>query len=383
MKWSLRIARIRGIDIRVHATFVLILLLGAVHYGVPYGGAGAVFGVLFMLALFACVVLHELGHSLVAQQLGVSVKEILLLPIGGVARLSREPSLPLHELLIAIAGPLVNVVLSAALVLVALLSWGPGWFADGAIVQAALGAPSLATMLSSLLFANVALAVFNMLPALPMDGGRVFRALLAMALGKLRATIIAATVGQVMAAGLALFGLASSNVVLVLIGAFVFFGASQERASARAQNALSGLGAGEVVDGRALVLSPGDLLGVVAHHAVRAPQAHFAVVHGDRVVGTLSRDDMLRLLSTEGPMAYVAGVMQRELAEIDASTPLNDVRSRLMELGGRPLIVRGPYGYVGLLGMEDLARAAMTSHVLRDRALAPAPVPAPSRDSLF
>ncbi len=230
-------------------------------------------------------------------------------------------------------------------------------------------------------FVNVALALFNMLPALPMDGGRVFRALLAMLLGKLPATVIAATVGQLMAAGLALFGLFQGNVILALIGAFVFFGASQERAAARAAQTLSGLGAGQVVDPRAIVLSPGDLLGVALHHAVRAPQTHFAVVHGDRVIGTLSREEMLRHLHTLGPLTYVAGVMQRELAEVDATMPLSEVRLRLLELGGRPVVVNGPYGYLGLIGIEDLARAAMMATALRVRAASRTPVP--SRDSLF
>jgi Zn-dependent protease len=382
MKWSFRVARVSGIDIRVHATFALILLIGAAHWGFPYGAPGAVFGAVFMLALFACVALHELGHSLVAQRFGVSVKEILLLPIGGVARLGKEPSQPIHELLIAVAGPLVNVVIAAVLVVGSVLSWGPGWFADGSFGRAALAGPSLATFVASLLFSNLALAVFNMIPALPMDGGRVFRAILAMLLGKLRATYIAATVGQIMSAGLALLGLVSGNVILVLIGAFVFFGASQERAAARAAQNLAGLGAGQVVDPRALVLSPGDLLGVALHQAVRASQAHFAVVHGDRVVGTLSREDMLRHLHARGPMAYVAGVMQPELVEVDAAMPLSEVRTRLLELGGaRPVVVRGPFGYLGLLGIEDLARAAMMSEALRARAAHP--VPAPSRDSMF
>lgn len=381
MKWSVRVASVSGIDIRVHASFALILLVGAIQWGLPHGGLGALFGVLFMLALFACVALHELGHSLVAQRFGVAVREILLLPIGGVARLSREPSRPVHELLIALAGPLVNVVIAFAIAASALVVFGTDWFSSGAFLTAAIGPPSLATMVASLLIANVALAVFNMLPALPMDGGRVFRALLAMLLGKLKATLIAATVGQLMAAGLAVFGLFQGNVILALIGAFVFFGASQERAAARATQTLSGLGAGEVVDPRAIVLAPGDLLGVALHHAVRAPQAHFAVIQGDRVIGTLSRAEMLQNLHTLGPLTYVAGVMQRELAEVDAAMPLSEVRLRLLELGGRPVVVNGPYGYVGLLGIEDLARAAMMASALRVRAASRTPVP--SRDSLF
>jgi CBS domain-containing protein len=136
----------------------------------------------------------------------------------------------------------------------------------------------------------------------------------------------------------------------------------------------------EIVD-RAIVLAPGDLLGIALHHAVRAPQSYFAVVHGDTVVGTLSREDMLHHVHALGPATYVAGVMQRELAEVDASMPLSEVRARLIELGGRPVVVRGPYGFVGLLGIEDLARAAMMAHALRARA--GHATPAPSRDSMF
>jgi Zn-dependent protease len=124
MKLSLRLARVSGIDIRVHATFVLVLVFGAVQFGQLHGSSGAWFGAFFMCCLFACVALHELGHSLVAQQLGVRVREIVLLPIGGVARLSGDPKTPLHELLIAIAGPLVNVVLAALGLGVALVAFG-------------------------------------------------------------------------------------------------------------------------------------------------------------------------------------------------------------------------------------------------------------------
>ena len=131
MRWSLRVARVRGIDIRVHATFVFLLLLGAVQWGLPHGALGAVFGVLLLSAVFACVALHELGHSVVAQSVGVGVREILLLPIGGVARLNKDPSRPVHELLIAVAGPAVNVVLAVVLFLSGRVFFGSAWFEDG------------------------------------------------------------------------------------------------------------------------------------------------------------------------------------------------------------------------------------------------------------
>ncbi len=367
MKWSLRIARVSGIDIKVHASFLLVVLYFAAMFGSPHGLPGAAFGAAVVITLFACVVLHELGHSLVAQRLGVSVREIILLPIGGLARLGREPSTPLHELVIAIAGPLVNVVIAIALGGLALALYGPSGMFSREFFDSALGPPSLTGLLSSLLWANVALAVFNMIPALPMDGGRVFRALLAMAVGKPKATRVAATVGQLLAAGLAVLGIYAGNLILALIAAFVFLGASQERMSAQVTQAVRGLCAGEVCDPNAITLMPGDMIGTAVDHLLRSPQSHFAVVHGDHLVGTLSRDEVLAAAGAVGLGAFVAGVMRRDIVEIDAATPLDELRPVLIELGGRPVAVFGPHGFVGVLGYDDVSRIASLAAALERR----------------
>ncbi len=358
MSWALRIATVRGIAIRVHVTFLLIVGLGAFEWGATHGMRGAVFGAVLVCSLFFCVALHELGHSVVAQELGVSVKEILLLPIGGVARLGREPKTPLHELFIAVAGPLVNVVLAVVLGVVGLVALGTQWFTSGGFLESLIAPPSLTTLLSTLLIGNIALAVFNMIPALPMDGGRVFRALLSLVLGKPRATTIAATVGQMFALGLAFLGIFGRNPILAIIGAFVFIGAAQERSASRLMTALQGLRAGDAVDPRALVLEPGDFLGVAVQNAMRSSQSHFAVVLGDRVVGSVSREAILAIARRSGPMVYVAAIMQRDVEEVGAETPLADVRIRLMERGGRPVLVVSHAGPLGLLAMDDLVRAA-------------------------
>ncbi|MBK7584184.1 MAG: site-2 protease family protein [Myxococcales bacterium] len=364
MNFSWRIASVRGIAIRVHVTFLLVVALGGFEWGVSHGALGALFGAVLVCLLFACVALHELGHSLVAQRLGVSVREILLLPIGGVARLGREPKSALDELLIAVAGPLVNVVIACLLVGASLLHAGSAWFAGGGFVRSLVAPPSAATLVAVLISANVALAVFNMIPALPMDGGRVFRALLTFVFGKLKATNIAATVGQVIAAGLAIFGLLSANLILVFIGVFVFMGAAQERSTARALSALAGLSAGDAVDTRALCLEPGDMLGVAMQHALRSGQPFYPVVLGERLVGNISREEILRAVRRSGPLTFVAGVMSRDLEEVDLTEPLTEVRSRLIERGGRPLVVRGPHGPLGLISLDDLARAASMADLL-------------------
>jgi Zn-dependent protease/CBS domain-containing protein len=367
MKWSLRIARVSGIDIKVHASFLLVVVYFAAMFGSPHGLLGAAFGTAVVLTLFACVVLHELGHSLVAQRFGVSVREIILLPIGGLARLGREPSRPFDELVIAVAGPLVNVVIAVALMGVAIALYGPSMLFSRQFFDSALGPPSFTGLLSSLLWANVALAVFNMIPALPMDGGRVFRALLAMVVGKPKATRIAATVGQLLAAGLAVIGIYVGNLILALIAAFVFLGASQERVNSQVTEAVRGLSAGEVCDPNAITLVPGDMVGSAVDHLLRTPQGHFAVVHGDHLVGTLSRDEVLAAAGAVGLGAFVAGVMRRDVVQIDAGVPLDELRHMFMELGGRPVAVFGPHGFMGLLGYEDVSRIASLAAALERR----------------
>jgi len=358
MQFSWRIARVRGIAIRVHATFGLVVALGAVEWGLSHGARGVLFGALLVCCLFTCVALHELGHSLVAQYFGVHVREILLLPIGGVARLGREPKTALHELLIALAGPLVNLVLAILLGLGMLALVGSSWFVHGGLSHSLMAPPSATTLVAALISANVALAVFNMIPALPMDGGRVFRALLSFFFGKLRATNIAAAVGQLLSAVLAAVGLYSSNLILVFIGVFVFFGAAQERNTAMVMGRLAGLSAGDAVDARAVTLEPGELIGMAMQHALRSAQPQYAVMLGDRIVGVIRREDLLDAVRRHGPLTFVAGVMQRDLEEVEATAPLSDVRTRLIERGGQPLLVRAGAEVVGLIGLEDVARAA-------------------------
>jgi Zn-dependent protease/CBS domain-containing protein len=370
MSWSIRVARVSGIDIKVHATFLLIVLWGAYSFGKQAGLRGALFGAMMVCCLFTCVVLHELGHSLVAQRFGVRVREILLLPIGGVARLLREPEKPWHELLIAVAGPAVNVVIVLALGVLLVLGFPPGYL-GGDPAGMKVFEPSLRTFLWWMFSGNIVLAVFNLIPALPMDGGRVLRSAMAMVVGRPRATNIAGFIGQVLAAGLVAHGLTSKQPFLALIGGFVFLGATQERMAVEANSAVSGLRAGDVCAPNAILLSPGDALGAVIELMMRTTQLNFAVVHGASVVGILTRDDALRVVRQYGPGAYIAAVMHRDLAEVDPNTPLEEVRNRLMEREGRPVVVRGGSGYLGVLGLEDIGRVGNIATALKRGGLSP------------
>jgi Zn-dependent protease/predicted transcriptional regulator len=366
MKWAVRIARISGIDIRVHATFAIALLIGALQAGHHFGIGGAWFGVVLVSSLFLCITLHELGHSLVAQRCGVEVREIVLLPIGGMARLGSEPKKPLHELLIAVAGPLVNLLIAGLL-----LPFIPhGRMLQGGAMS--LGSePSLPALLTFLFAGNLILAAFNMIPALPMDGGRVLRALLSFPLGKARATRISATIGQIIAAGFVWLGFTGQGPMLVLIGVFVFMAAAQERTHATAGEALSDLRAGEVCDSNAVAFSADEGLGNAVDTILRSHQTQFAVVYGQRVMGVISRDDILRAVPRLGLRAPVAMAMRREFEVIDPELPLDVARAKIMENNGRPLVVMThdpDQGAVllGVLAGEDLLRiSALTDRLAR------------------
>ena len=360
MRWSFRIARVSGIDVRVHVTFALALIFFALNLGAPQGLRGAAFGALLICALLACLALHELGHSLVAQRLGVSVTEILLLPIGGVARLASEPRKQRHELMIALAGPLIN--LAIALILLFALNQYRIPLDPSALMS--MSEPSLRGLLRALFWGNAILSLFNLLPGLPMDGGRVFRALLSLSLGRSRATQIAAAVGQVIAIVLLSIAFKKDWGPLALVAMFVFVGAARERAAVRASELLSELRAGEVCDPNAVVFQPQEQVGHVLDTLVRSPQAHFAVFYGKEMVGTIGREQVLLSAPRVGLDAPLSSLMRREFFAVDAGTPLDEVRRRLLELAGRPVVVRSLSGYAGVLGFEDLQRITLVAERL-------------------
>mgnify|MGYP001070380470 FL=1 len=375
MKWSFPIARVSGIDIKVHATFAAILALGAFQWGFPKGLegeaslAGAVFGMGLMILLFTCVVLHELGHSLVAQKFGLTVREIVLLPIGGIARLEKNPEKPLHELLIAAAGPLVNVALAILLFFIGGIAVNFGALEGRTLLEAPSGPPSLAVLWAWLFTANVALALFNMIPAFPMDGGRVLRAALALKMGFSRATRIATSVGQAIAFAFGVFGVVTGNFILVLVAFFVFMGAGQERAEEQARTVLTTLRVGDAYNRYALTLAPGDHVSKVVDYILTSYQPDFAVVQGGHLLGVVTRDEVLKTLASEVTDLYVAGVMKREVLTVDASQGLDDVRRLMGEKGERIVAVNRGEDFLGLVSAEDIAEALVVSSFvqLRDR----------------
>ena len=230
MKWSFPIARIFGTQLRIHITFFLLLI----WVGFAFAGEGdwtdGLTGVVFVLALFVCVILHEFGHALTARVYGIKTPDITLLPIGGVARLERMPKEPTHELLVALAGPAVNLVI-AAILFVILQAGTP-------FREAYMKLDSLSGFFGSLMLINIWLVLFNLIPAFPMDGGRVLRALLATRLPYAKATNVAAWIGQSLAFAGGLIGFILPAPILILIAFFVFFAASAEASAAKTQEQL-------------------------------------------------------------------------------------------------------------------------------------------------
>lgn len=363
MRSAFRLLRVAGIDIKVHFTFPLVLVLGAFQWA-DHGTSGAVFGALLMLSLFVCVVLHELGHSLVAQRFGIDVREIILLPIGGVAMLGRMPRRPLHELLIAVAGPLVNVVIAGALI--AYLGTSGQLSLDGQdMVNLSKAGPSTETFLKWLLAANVSLVVFNLLPAFPMDGGRILRAILAMFMGFSRATRLATGIGQMLALALGLFAIFNGQILLAFVAAFVFLGAGQERAVEEARVLLSTLRLGDAYNKHALVLVPGDSVHRVIDYLLTSYQPDFAVVLGGRLLGIVTRDVVLQSLASGHEDDYVAGVMKREVLQLSANLSLAQAREQMAEQGAHVAAVFEGERFLGLVNQDDINEALRITAFLR------------------
>ena len=346
MKWSTRIGRFAGIDVYVHATFLILLgWVALVHWRAGQNVAAAVAGVAFVLAMFACVVLHEFGHALTARRFGIKTRDITLLPIGGLARLERMPDDPKQELWVALAGPAVNVVIALALFVALQIT---GTVAPLESLGVAGG-----SFLARLMLVNVFLVGFNMLPAFPMDGGRVLRAMLAIRMDYLRATQIAASIGQGMAFLFGLLGL-FFNPFLVFIAWFVWIGAGQEAAMTQMKAALGGIPLERAMITDFRTLAPDDSLAHAVELLLAGAQQDFPVVESGVVVGILTRADLFTALARQEQQCRVGEVMRRKFLIADASEMIDGAFQRLQEHECHTIpVVRGGT-LIGLMTMDNV-----------------------------
>jgi Zn-dependent protease len=355
MGGSFKIARLRGIDIKIHVTFFLILVYAAIMFGSGGRGAGgAVFGVAATLLLFGCVVLHELGHSLVAQRYGIPVRDITLWPIGGVARLERMPDKPAQEFWVAIAGPLVNFAIAAVVFVAAqALTRVQMAFDLGALERTLLQlqAPGL---LSYLFTTNLFLGVFNLIPAFPMDGGRILRALLASRLNFARATSIAVAIGQNLALLAGLYGFLSGQLNLVLIAIFVFMGAGSEGQMAQVKSVLADLKVRQAFTHKTEALNPNDRLERAAELTLNTFQSDFPVCEDGALVGLLTRTDLISALQRRGSNAFVVSVMRKEFPTVELDESLFGAQQKMAENNVEALPVLEGGQFRGLLTLRDV-----------------------------
>jgi Zn-dependent protease/CBS domain-containing protein len=362
MSWSWRIGRVAGINIYMHWTFLLLLaFIGFLYAAQGSSWVGAAIGIGFVLAVFGCVVLHELGHALTALQFGVSTKDITLLPIGGVARLQRMPEHPGQELLVAVAGPLVNVVIAGVL---AVVLWATGDLRTAtptSITEIARG-----NFLANLMWVNGLLVAFNLLPAFPMDGGRVLRALLAMWLDYGTATAIAARIGQMMAILFGLVGLLASNPFLLFIALFVYLGAAAEAQQTEIRTLLSNVSVREAMLSRFQTLAPGDTLGTAADELLAGSQQDFPVVEEDRYLGMLQRKDLVRGIQEHGREAAVGELMTPDCATADLDDGLDAVMRRMNEQQCSTVPVFHLDRLVGVLTLENVGEFMMLRSALKN-----------------
>ncbi len=357
MRWSIKIARVAGTEVRIHITFLLFLAwIGFSYYQVG-GAAAAVPGVLFVIALFGCVLLHEFGHALAARAFGIPTPDITLLPIGGVARLQRMPDKPWQELIVAIAGPLVNVVIAVVLIL---FLGHPASIEDLEQVEH----PGVG-MLTKLASVNVMLVLFNMIPAFPMDGGRVLRSLLAMVLPYGRATQIAAWIGQALAFVFGFVGL-FGNPLLIFIALFVFLGAQQEAAMAQMKEVSLNLSVSEAMVTHLLRLPPDATLEDAVEALLRTSQHEFPVVDAqDRILGILTRDGLIAALKRKGSTTAVADVMQRDLPVVGIDEPFEKAFQLMQESAFPALPVVDRSGRLrGLITPENVGELMMVSALM-------------------
>jgi len=360
MSRSFRLARLAGIDIFVHPTFALLLVWVAVSSGLQGRTAGAAAeGVALMLALFGCIVLHELGHALMARRFGIATKDITLLPIGGMARLERMPERPIHEFLVALAGPAVTLLIAVTLFVWLRLSgdWRP------------LDAISISrgAFVEQVMVANVALLLFNLLPAFPMDGGRVLRAMLAARTDYVSATVRAASIGQGIAFLLALVGL-FSNLFLVVVAFFVWIAAGEEAAAVQKRSALAGVAVRTAMMTQLQTLTPASTVADAVELLLSGSQQDFPVLQRGALVGILTRQRLIGALASHGRDAAVGPLME----DCPTATPdelLEPMLTRVDATNNRSIAVVAEGRLVGLVTLDNVGELLMVRAAARRNAV--------------
>ncbi|HJR15332.1 MAG TPA: site-2 protease family protein [Gemmatimonadales bacterium] len=360
MKWVYTIGRIGGTEVKVHLTFLLFLVWWAVTGYQQDGASGALAAAFWLLAVFGCILLHEFGHIFTARRFGVRTPDVILLPIGGVARLERIPEEPRQELLIAIAGPAVTAIIALVLYVIIRLSGNDAGLGDLS--------PSR-PFLSLLMNVNVYLLLFNLIPAFPMDGGRVLRAVLASRMGLVRGTRVAATLGQVLAGVGGLYAITIGHPLAVLVAFFVFLGASAEAEAVETRAAGDGLQVSQMMVTDFRTIPVYATLAEAVDLLLSGEQREFPVVDNNgRIEGILTRDNLIRGLSKAGPGGLITDAMTPEVPIVGPTLGFQEALERLRSSRLPALPVVDPTGgLIGLLTSDNITDLLLVQRARPDR----------------
>jgi Zn-dependent protease/CBS domain-containing protein len=361
MRWSWTVVRLAGINVDVHATFLILLAwIALAGYGTTHTAAGAIAGILLTLAIFASVVLHEFGHALTAARFGVKTRSITLLPIGGVARLERMPQRPREELLIAIAGPAVTLLIAALLYTALRIT-------HTSLTPPASAGASLGAFVAQIMWVNVVLLVFNLLPAFPMDGGRVLRAALAMRMAFARATEIAAMLGKIFALLFALAGLfVVNNPFLVIIALFVWLSAAGEAAAVQLKATVGNVRVERAMITAVRTLTPTQPVSAAIDEVRSGFQQDFPVIEDHAIAGVLTRERLLKAIADGRSGAPVSEFMHRGFSATTPDESLEQALDRLQVCHCRTLPVLRGRELVGLVTAEKIGELVMIASAARD-----------------
>ena len=348
MSWSFSIGTLQGSELRVHATFLLLLAWIGTAAFASGGPIAALLNVAFVVALFACVVAHEFGHAIMARRFGVRTPSITLLPIGGLARLEKIPEAPAEEIAVALAGPAVNVAIWACLTLL----FGPG---DGGSLLGAIDDTGQG-FIQRLAAVNLFLAVFNMIPAFPMDGGRVLRAALATRMDRVLATRIAATAGQAIAFAFGFLGLTAGNPLLLLIAIFVFLAAMAESSDVALHDLAKGFAARDAIITSFEALTPDASMKSAEAALLRTTQTEFPVLGADkRLLGVLTKAAVVANAQASRPVQRVEDAMVTDVKTLKLTDPMEDVLDLLQDADAPIVAVSDRHGhFIGYVTRQNI-----------------------------
>ncbi|MFD0893581.1 site-2 protease family protein [Luteolibacter ambystomatis] len=361
MKWSIPIATIAGTVVKIHVTFLLLLAAVGMMYFAKGGAVVAAGALAFTGALFLCVLLHEFGHIFAARAFGIRTPDVTLLPIGGLARLERIPEKPVQELIVALAGPMVNVVIAG--VLMAMLGLPAADTPRGLDFSSPVG------LGQRLMEINIALVIFNMIPAFPMDGGRVLRALLAMFLPYARATAIASMIGQAIAGAGVVMALMWLHPMFFLIALFIFFAARGENEAVQTNEALRHLTLADAMITDFHTLPESGLLKDAADALIAGSQHDFPILAADgSLAGILTRGRLIEGLTHYGPEHPLVGLIFRDIPAVFPATPLKQAFEVLRALPSEVLPVRDTreQGVIGLLSAENIGELLLLRNAIAE-----------------